>query len=228
MAIGAGKDRVIRRVDMARGANAIGAAMIEREERVVACGQRSRNPSRRGVAGCARGWPACRYVIGIGGACKVRLVAGVAIRWRPCEDIVDVALIASHVNMRSGKRERCVVVVEGSACPRGCGVAGLAGRRESCGSVRRILSPIPVGLMASVAVSRQCCVVVVGVAGGACNRGMRAGKRERSVVVIERRWAPGRGRMADRAIRWESRRHVIRIRRSREVRLVARIASGRR
>lgn len=75
--------------------------------------------------------------------------------------------------------------------------------------------------MASVAVSRQRCVVPVGVAGGAGDSDVRASERKRSVVVIERRWAPaGRG-VAERAIGREPGRNVVWICRSAEIRLVA-------
>lgn len=53
---------------------------------------------------------------------------------------------------------------------------------------------------------------------------MRARQREACCAVIERRSGPRRRRVADRTICRESRRKVVRIRRSRVVRLVATVA----
>ena len=59
-------------------------------------------------------------------------------------------------------------------------------RRKANRNVGRIRRPVKVRLMAAVARSWQCGVVVVRVALSACNAGMRTGKWERRIVVIER------------------------------------------
>lgn len=56
---------------------------------------------------------------------------------------------------------------------------------------------------------------------------MGASNRERGSVVIERRWAPSAGGVADRTIGWEAGREVIRAGRPIEVRLMAGVARGR-
>ena len=131
--------------------------------------------------------------------------------------------------MRARQREGCVVVIECRPGPRCRGVAGIAGGREARRRVIRIGGPVPVCLVAAVArrwaALCSCCW---------CGTAVQAsvvcapGERKRRVVVIERRGAPAAGRVADRAVGRESRRDVIRIRRPVEVRLVARVARGRR
>ena len=144
MAAGALEDRVVRRVGMAGGANAVGVSMSQWEERVIAGGQRCRQPGGGGVAGGAGGRPSRRDVIGVCGSGEVLGVARVAIGWRPGKDIVDVAETASHGGVRAGERERGVVVVEGGPGPIGGGVAGVACCGEAGGRVGGVGGPVPV------------------------------------------------------------------------------------
>ena len=88
------KDRIVGRVGVAGGAHAVGVAVIEREEGVIAGRQRGRNPGGRGVAGGAGRGPARRHVIRIRRSREVGLMAGVAGGRRSREHIVDVALDA--------------------------------------------------------------------------------------------------------------------------------------
>ena len=209
---------------MAGCADAIGIAVIEGEERVVARRQSGRDPGSGCVAGRAGCGPGGSYVIGIRGAGEISLVAGVAVRGRASEDIVDVALIAGDRNMRASEREGRVVVIEGSASPGSGGMAGIAGGGESCSSVIWIGCSVPICLVAAVTGGRQCCVVVVCVACGAGNRGVEAGERKRRVVVIERGGAPGRGGVADGAVGGETGSDVVGICCAREIGLMAGVA----
>lgn len=79
----------------------------------------------------------------------------------------------------------------------------------------------PVSLVASVAGCRQRGVVVVGMAGSALQSRVCSGKRKRSVVVVERGRTPCTRCVANGAVGREAGGHVIRIRRSCEVSLVA-------
>ena len=136
-----------------------------------------------------------------------------------------MALDAVNRGMRSGERERGVVVVKRRSGPCSCGVARVAGGREACGCMIGVCGAVPVSLVAAVTRSRQRCVVVVGVALRAGDRRMRTCQREPRVVVIERRRAPTTRRMADRAVGREARRYVVRIRCAAVVGLVARVTS---
>lgn len=140
---------------MASGADAIGIPVIEREEGVVAGGQRRRDPGGRRVACGAGGGPTRRYVIRIRGSSEVCLVAAIACRWRTRKDIVDVAQIAGDGGMSTRQRERRVVVIEGCSRPTRRGVAGVAGGGESRRGVRGVGRPIPIRGMAAIAGRRQ-------------------------------------------------------------------------
>lgn len=227
MAACAGEHRVIRRVGVACSADSICVAMVEREEGMVTCRQRSRNPRRCRMARDAGRRPACGHVVGVGGPCKIRLVAGITAGWRSREHIVHVALDAVHCRVRPSERERCVVVIERRPCPCGCRMARVASRREAGRSVVRVGSAIPVRRVAAVAVCGQGCEVIVGVARRTSERGVCARQRKYR-RVIERGRAPGGGRVTDRAIRWEPRGDVIGIRGSGEICLVAGVACSRR
>jgi len=93
--------------------------------------------------------------------------------------------------------------------------------------MRWIIRAGEVGLMAAITVCRECRVVVVGVARGTGNGGVRAGKRERSVVVIEGRRGPAAGGVTDRAVSREAGRDVIWVGGSGEVFLVAAVTTCR-
>ena len=75
--------------------------------------------------------------------------------------------------------------------------------------------------MTSVAGGGKSGVVVVSVAGGAGDGGVRASERECGVVVVEGGRAPGARCMADGAVGGKAGGDVVGIRSSCEVRLVA-------
>jgi len=91
----------------------------------------------------------------------------------------------------------------------------------------RIRCARPIGLVTAIAVRRQRCVVVVGVALCARNSRVRSGQRKHR-GVIEGRRAPRGRRVAQRTIGRESRSCVVRIRGAVEVGLMASIAGCRR
>ena len=195
---------------MARSTHAVGSAVIQREESVVARGQRCGDPRCRRVTRRACSGPSSRYMIGIRCPCKVCCVAGITCRRGSREDVIDVAFHAIHCCVRARQRERRVVVIECRSSPCRRGVASVACRRKSRRGMIRIRRAIPISLVAPVTRRRQRRVVVVCMALRARNRGVSASQWERRVVVIERRRAPRTRRMADRAICRESRSHVIR------------------
>ena len=97
-------------------------------------------------------------------------------------------------------------VIECRARPGSGRVAGLARRREAGGRVVRIRRARVIGLVAAVAGCRQRAgVVAVHVAVRAGNRGVRAGQRERGVVVVERGVSPSGGVVAQVTSCWKAR-----------------------
>ena len=115
-----------------------------------------------------------------------------------------MTFVACHGGVCSCQRERSVVVVERSPCPRcGC-VARLASGREASCCMIRICRPIPVLLVASVTGGGKRRVVVIGVALRTLNRCVGSAQRERRVVAVERGRTPATRRMAYRAIGGES------------------------
>lgn len=191
------KDRVIGRIRMASGTDAIRAAMVNREEGVIARRQRCRNPSYGRVAGVACGWPSRADVIRIGGSVERSRMARIAGSRRAGENVVDVALVAIDGSVRARERERSVVVVECRSRPCRRVVTRVAGGRKTRRCVGGIGSTIPFRLMTAVARGGQCRVVIVRMALRTRECEMSSGEREGSVVVIERRWNPRACRMAD-------------------------------
>lgn len=82
-------------------------------------------------------------------------------------------------------------MVESRTLPGGRGMASVACSREPGRRVIGIRGRLVVGLVARIAIRRDCGVVVVDVAIGAGHGCVCSGQRERSVVVIERGRLPG-------------------------------------
>ena len=116
------------------------------------------------MAGCAGRGETCGDVIGIGCSGEVCFVAGVAIRRRADEDVVDVAGCAGDCDVGASERERSVVVIEDSPRPGGCCMARGAGGRKFGGDVIGIGCSSEICLMTSVTISRDGFEVVVGMA----------------------------------------------------------------
>ena len=128
VANGAGKDRVVRGVGMARGANSSRIAVVGWEPRVVEA--RSR-PRGCGVAGLAGGRETRRRVIRVGGGLVIRLVTGEAVGRNRCVVVVHVTTGAGHSGVLAGQRERGVVMVERGRNPGGRVMADVALLRKS-------------------------------------------------------------------------------------------------
>lgn len=105
-------------------------------------------------------------------------------------------------------------------------MAGSAGCRPARCTVIRICGPSIVCLVARVAGRRRPCIDVIYVTLDAIYRRVRAGKRERSVVVVERRSGPIRRRVACVAGRREPCGGMSRIGCTVPIRLVAAVACG--
>lgn len=88
----------------------------------------------------------------------------------------------------------------------------------------RIRRPCKISLMARIAIRGRTFELPILMARGAIGRSVRAGKRERSRVMIECGRFPCVHRMARRAIVRELRRDMVRRRRGRKLRLMACIA----
>ena len=159
----------------------------------------------------------------IQGAREVLLVAAVAVCRQRQIVVVGMARRASHRDMRAGQRERRLAVIEAGACPIGGAVARGAGGREPDRCMRRSVGAVVVFRVAGVAVRRNGCEVVIGVARGASYRRVRACQREHR-VVIKGRGSPRSRVVAKRATGREAPRNVIRIGGSSEILRMARIA----
>ena len=143
---------------MARGAYSVGTAMIRREPCVVkGCTQ----PRCSVVTYCACCRKARCNVIGVGRRVVLRRMTRVTICRRPHIHVVDVAQIAGHRHMCPCQRERSVVVIEGRRTPRRRRVAHIARCRYPRARMWRIVSAVVILGMASVAIRRQRCVVVI-------------------------------------------------------------------
>ena len=225
MAIRAREDRIIRGICMTGGTYSLGIAMVRWEPRVI---ERCTRPGRRIVARVAGGWESGCLMVRIRGAVVLRLMARVAVRRRVGEIVVDVAARTRDVDMGAGKRKRRGRVSERCACPCCRGVTCLAGSRESGCRVVRVIRAVPVGLVAGVTVRRRGSEIGGGVAAGTRDVDVRAREGERRAVVIEGRPGPGGGRVAERAICWESGCLMVRIRCTAVRGRMARIAIRRR
>jgi len=148
----------------------------ERERRGVVIEARS-SPVSRGVAGRAGGGETrcdVRRRVGTG---VIGLVARVAIGRNRCVIVICVALYARQRGMGAGEREDSCVI-EGRCRPRRRGVAQSAISGKAGSNVLWIVGSSEISLMAAIAGGRQCCVVVIGMALRASNRGVRTGQWE--------------------------------------------------
>ena len=176
--------RVVIGINVTGSANAVGVAMVDRELRVLRVIERCTSPGGRVVAGRAGGREELRLrgVAGVGGVVVIGLMAADTGRGQRRVVAVDVAVGAYprwHY-VRSGQRERCVVVIKRGICPDSGVVAEFAGRRESGRCVRRVGGTRVVLLVARIARRAVERVVAVDVAIGtqARRNRVRAGQRE--------------------------------------------------
>ena len=159
------------------------------------------------------------------GSREVRLVTAIARRRQVIEVVVCVTLRAAHrcVRSRQGPVGKLGMVEIRHRRPGHICMAGIASGREVRRNVTRIIGAGEISLMAAVAVGGNRCVVVIGVALGAGQRGMEAQQREHRGVIEGGRSPISRG-VAERAIGRKASRHVSRIGCSAKVCLVARVA----
>jgi len=143
-------------------------------------------PGRRAVAGLTCSRESGRFVIGIGCAVVVGLMAAIAVLWRACEYVIDVALHAGRCLVCSSKREGRLRVVERSAGPRSGAVTGLARGRKSSRLVIGIGCAAVIRLVAAIAILWQGLVVVVHVALCARRGFVRSSEGESALGVIKR------------------------------------------
>ena len=167
-------------------------ARVDREVAAVVVEARG-PPGRRAVAALAVDGEPGGLVVGVGGGCVVRPVAGVAVGGCPLVATADVAPCAVHGGVGPGQGEACLAVVELGRPPGVDRVAALAGGRESAGDVVGIGGPRVVALVAGHARGRRTRVAATGVAPGAGESGVPA--REGEARRVGKDGAlPGRGR----------------------------------
>jgi len=221
-----GSGQVVIVVDVAQGARnrRVRTGQWEAGRRVV---KRRARPGGGVVTLFAGLRDARRDVIRIRGSLEILQVATYAGGRRQVVVVVDVALRALQRRVRAGQREACVVVIKGGLRPRRRVVALLTGLREPRTHVIRIRRTLEIFHVAADAIRIRACqvVVVVDVALGALQSGMRAGQRESGRGVIESRSRPRRGVMALRTSLREAGLYVIRIGSALEILQVAADAS---
>ncbi len=128
MAVRAREHAVIRRICMARRADAIGSAMIGWKPGVI---EGRALPRRRAVAGIAGGREAGSRMVWIRGALVILLVAAVAGSRQGRVVVIHVAARAGRSNVSAGEREGRVVVIERGGNPGTRVVANIARSRET-------------------------------------------------------------------------------------------------
>src|ERR1700675_3463446 len=176
---------------MAGGANTVGAAMINREPRVLRVIETRVQPVGRGMAALASHWEELRLscMAGIGRVVVIRLMATNASSRKRCVIVVHVAVHAlSWLNgVRARQREGRGVVFERRIRPHRGVVAQFALLRESRGYVGGIRGVLEIVQMARNASGAAQAVIVVDVAVGAqpWRHRVRTGEREPGCGVIE-------------------------------------------
>lgn len=179
MAVRALEDAVVVRIGMAGRTNPVCIAMIDVEPSVIESGSQ---PARGRMAGRTARWESRRYVIRIRRALVVHLVTAIAVGGDSGVVFVHVATCTRHGGVRTGQRERSVVMVEGGRSPCRRAVAHIALLWEPGGNMIRIRRSGKVG-----EVARHACRV-------------RQAVVRRSVTLAalqgsmgSRQWPPGRG-----------------------------------
>ena len=162
------------------------------------------------------------HVVRAGGLLEIGQVAAGALERRRGVVAVHMTLCAVHGRVRAGEREPCRGVVEFSALPVGCVVAGLARRGESALDVVRIRRLVEIRQVAARAIHGCAGEPAVHVALRALHAGVGAGEgKRREFVVIEGCVLPCGRRMTLRAIVRESGRRVVGVLHARKIADVA-------
>ena len=172
---------VVIRIRMARGANTVSVAMVDRESRVLRVIERRTRPGGRVMARRAgsREELRLRCMAGIGGVVVIGLMAADTSRRQRGVVAIDVTVGAypRRCLVRAGQGECRVVVIERGVCPDNRVMAEFAGCRESSRRVRRIGGTRVILLVARIA---QCAVqriIAVDVAVDTSPRRDRMGSR---------------------------------------------------
>jgi hypothetical protein len=141
------------------------------------------------MAGITCGWKSRGSMAGVVGPVPIGLVTPIAVCGQSRVVVVRVALRAGHCRMRTGQRKYRSMIE--------CGTRPSAGRVAQstiCWKTRShvsgVVCPCEVGLVTPIAVRGQGRIVVIRVTLRAGYGGMRPGKWERRVVVIEGRTGP--------------------------------------
>jgi len=118
-------------------------------------------------------------------AIEILHVARGTVGRRSDELSIDVALRASHADVRAGQRElRESAVIESRRIPRGSAVAGLASGWEAGLGVRRVVGLIKVRHVAAVASRRRIVELPARVAGGTIEGRVSAGQGEAGKLQV--------------------------------------------
>ncbi len=210
--VGAGEYGVIVWIGVARGAHAVSTAMVRVPHGVVLQRQISWDPGGGVVARVAGGRPPCGCMHWVIGRVPVRHMARRAqsVRRGQAVVVVDVALTARNAGVETCQRPAGGCVIKGAIHPVDRVVAHLAARRESGGSVRRIICHVVVGLVARDAGRVRQLVVVVHMALIALRAGqVEAGQRPARGRVIKFAICPEHRVVAQFTSGREARCHVI-------------------
>jgi len=169
--------------------------------------ERGRRPGVRAMALCAVSpQPALMGVI--------TSMATVTIAWRALELLVDVAVLALDLGVRTGEREVALAVIEG-------GIGPLCGAVTALALGTEVAFVLVVFLVAAIAIGRRAFELLVHVALFAVYGRVRIGQGEVGLAVVERSIVPLCGAVAGLALGAEVAFVLV-------VFLVAAIAIGRR
>ena len=193
MAIRARKDRIVRGIRMASGANSTGITMIGWEPCVV---ERRSGPSCGGVTGLAGGRETGRGVIRIGGGLVVGLVTGEAIGRNRSVVVVHMATGAGHRGVFAGQGEWRVVVIERRRNPGRGVVAHIALLWKPGLNMIRVGGSVEVAQVTGGAGGIVQAVISVDMALRTLQRDMRPGQRKPGGGVIKGCIQPGHRRVA--------------------------------
>jgi len=216
---GALEHGVVVGIQMACRANVIRVAVIGRELRVLCVIECGAGPGGRVVAGLAGGREELRLrrVTRIRRVVVIGLMAADARDWQRRVVVVHVAVSADarRNDVRTGQRERRVVVIKRGVGPDRRVMAKFARSREARGCVRRVRSARVILLVARVAecAVQRVVIVCVAVGAGARRDDVRTCQLESRAGVIEDAVGPENRVVAAFARRREVRRDVIHRRR---------------
>ena len=205
-----GSRRVRAGPDVALGAPRAGVRASEREPGLRMIKLRAL-PLHGGMAGVASGGEPGGQMIWVGALLEIGQVASRALLGSCREIVPSVTLRARQVDMRAGKRKRCLVVREVDLLPLSGGVAELAGSRFSSCHMIRLGGLVVILDVAARAVCRDSSILPAHVAGRAGHRRVCASQLKRAEVMVELRLLPVRRAVAVVALGGDVALRMIRI-----------------